>query len=193
MFGHQHPIDLQGVMPAKPEVGPLARDGRPRQLPQPGIRHSLPLAGAEPLRDLCGGDVGPRLKSHNFSPLEMSLRASGHDAPCRGAHLARNGITAKTLGEGEGVKGRSRRLPVCAAQPLRPSFSPSIITRPCESAEPLHFVSRGRSRAAARSRPVYRDQHRRWPEAPRRSRCLEACRARLRARRHRRPEVRPVQ
>jgi len=25
MFGHQHPIDLQGMTPAKPEVGALAR------------------------------------------------------------------------------------------------------------------------------------------------------------------------
>jgi hypothetical protein len=32
MFGHQHPIGLQGMTPAKPEVGALARATRPQAL-----------------------------------------------------------------------------------------------------------------------------------------------------------------
>ena len=51
-----------------------------------------------------------------------------------------------TLGLGGGVKGQSRRLPVRAAQPLRPSPGPSTIEQPCEPAEPLRVVSRDRNR-----------------------------------------------
>ena len=118
-------------------------------------------------------------------PVDMTLRFRGTRPP-------RNGITAKRRVRARGSRAGAG-LPGGAAQPLRPSFSPSIIRRPCEPAEPLRVVSRGRSCAAARSRPACQDQHRRWPEAPRLSRCLEVRRARLRARRHRRPEVRPVQ
>jgi hypothetical protein len=118
-------------------------------------------------------------------PVDMTLRFRGTRPP-------RNGITAKRRVRARGSRAGAG-LPGRAAQPLRPSFSPSIIRRPCEPAEPLRVVSRGRSCAAARSRPACQDQHRRWPEAPRLSRCLEVRRARLRARRRRRPEVRPVQ
>ena len=118
-------------------------------------------------------------------PVDMTLRFRGTRPP-------RNGITAKRRVRARGSRAGAG-LPGRAAQPLRPSFSPSIIRRPCEPAEPLRVVSRGRSCAAARSRPACQDQHRRWREAPRLSRCLEVRRARLRARRHRRPEVRPVQ
>ena len=63
--------------------------------------------------------------------IEMSPRAqSRDDTPRRRTHLLRNGMSAKRLGEGEGVKGRSR-LPVRAAQPLRPSPSPSTMLQPC--------------------------------------------------------------
>jgi hypothetical protein len=36
------------------------------------------------------------------------------------------------LGTGDGVKGRSRRLPVREAQPLRPSPVPSMMMQPCD-------------------------------------------------------------
>jgi hypothetical protein len=36
------------------------------------------------------------------------------------------------LGTDDGVKGRSRRLPVREAQPLRPSSVPSMMKQPCD-------------------------------------------------------------
>jgi hypothetical protein len=53
-----------------------------------------------------------------------------------------------TLGPGGGVKGRSRRLPVRAAQPLRPSPGPSTIEQPCD--RPNHRVSSVATVAAGR-------------------------------------------
>jgi hypothetical protein len=43
------------------------------------------------------------------------------------------------LGTGDGVKGRSRRLPVREAQPLRPSPVPSTMGQPCD--RPIHSVA----------------------------------------------------
>jgi hypothetical protein len=39
---------------------------------------------------------------------------------------------SQLLGAGDGVKGRSRRLPVREAQPLRPSPVPSTMKQPCD-------------------------------------------------------------
>ena len=56
--------------------------------------------------------------------------------PVGGGHTRAKRHHKQTRGEGEGVKGRSRRLPVRAAQPLRPSPSPSTMEQPC--ARPNH-------------------------------------------------------
>jgi Resolvase, N terminal domain len=55
-----------------------------------------------------------------MSPGEQSR----NDTARRRTRSARHGITANRWVRGDGVKGRSRRLPVRAAQPLRPSHSP---------------------------------------------------------------------
>jgi class 3 adenylate cyclase len=68
--------------------------------------------------------VGARLRSHKFSPIEMSLQAA--DKPRRKRHHCRPQIRRG------GVKGRSRRQPVRAAQPLRPLRLISTLHMPCD-------------------------------------------------------------
>ena len=70
------------------------------------------------------GNVGARLRSHKFSPIEMSLQAA--DKPRRKRHHCRPQIRRG------GVKGRSRRQPVRAAQPLRPLRLISTLHMPCD-------------------------------------------------------------
>ena len=57
---------------------------------------------------------------------------------------ASHGMSANSLWAGDGVKGRSRRLPVRDAQPLRPSPAPSMMKQPCDR------PSRGVASAAGR-------------------------------------------
>ncbi len=59
-----------------------------------------------------------------------------------------------TLGEGDGVKGRSRRQPVRAAQPLRPLSSPSRMNMPCDRPNPLRRQSRPSTRRLNRGERV---------------------------------------
>jgi len=83
--------------------------------------------------------------------IEMSPRAqSRDDTPRRRTHLLRNGMSAKRLGEGEGVKGRSRLAGARSA-----ALEALVLTQHNASAvRPSGLgVSRGRSRAAARLRP----------------------------------------
>ena len=70
---------------------------------------------------------------------------------------ARQTASQAHAGEGEGVKGRSRRRPVRAAQPLRPSSSPSRMSSRA-TGRTLCVVSRGHNHAAARSRQACRGQ-----------------------------------
>ena len=88
-----------------------------------GCRSPFEKSQFLPVRNVTEGQV-------DMTPLAAA------DTPCAKRHHC------QTLGEGEGVKGRSRRLPVRAAQPLRPSSSPSIITRPCD--RPNHWFRQSR-------------------------------------------------
>src|SRR5450755_2385906 len=60
MLGHQHPIDLQGMTPAKPEVGALARATR--------------LQASEAV--ICPSLVRPRPRSHALDMFVVSEAAA---------------------------------------------------------------------------------------------------------------------
>ena len=95
-------------------------------LMEPG---AAPQAGQTPAGSSTQGchlyiAVGARLRSHKFSPIEMSLQAA--DKPRRKRHHCRPQIRRG------GVKGRSRRQPVRAAQPLRPLRLISTLHMPCD-------------------------------------------------------------
>ena len=75
--------------------------------------------------------------------IEMTPGAqSRHDTPLAADTASATRHHCHTLGEGDGVKGRSRRQPVRAAQPLRPLSSPSRMNMPCDRPNPLRRQSR---------------------------------------------------
>jgi hypothetical protein len=116
---------------------------------------------------------------------------SRDDTPLAADTGLRNGMSAKRWGEGEGGKGRSRRAGARSAALEVLALTPAS----CASrASVLGFgrVSRGRSRAAARSRLVRRGPDRRSPEGPPRSPCPEAAVAGRRATRRNQPAGRLV-
>jgi hypothetical protein len=57
---------------------------------------------------------------------------SRNDTPSAADRVSATRHVSPLLGTGEGVKGRSRRLPVREAQPLRPSPVPSRMKQPCD-------------------------------------------------------------
>ncbi len=147
---------------------------RPQTERQRGLRpHQQPKPRRSARRCRRKIEMTPGAQSRNDTPPPA-------DTPSATRHHCH------TLGLGGGVKGQSRRLPVRAAQPLRPSPRPSTIEQPCEPAEPLRGVSRDRNRWAGRSQRACRGQDQRWLARRPRSSCPEACQAVLRARQHRR-------
>lgn len=71
--------------------------------------------------------MSPCAQSRNDTPAA--------DAPGATRHRCHS------LGEGGGVKGRSRRQPVRAAQPLRPLSLPSRMNMPFDRPNPLSSVA----------------------------------------------------
>ena len=121
----------------------------------------------------CDFSNGDRHELSCRRKIEMTPGAqSRNDTPPAADTPSATRHRCHTLGLGGGVKGQSRRLPVRAAQPLRPSPRPSTIEQPCEPAEPLRVVSRDRNRWAARSQRACRGQDQRWPARRPRSPCL---------------------
>ncbi len=57
---------------------------------------------------------------------------SRNDTPSAADRISATRHVSPLLGTGDGVKGRSRRLPVREAQPLRPSPVPSTMGQPCD-------------------------------------------------------------
>ncbi len=57
---------------------------------------------------------------------------SRNDTPAAANTVSAKRHVGQLLRAGDGVKGRSRRLPVRAAQPLRPSLACSMLKQPCD-------------------------------------------------------------